>query len=79
MNWEVKYFPEYWYGKKLAYPHVPKESGKFAKSMVVGNLVFVSGCTGKDTTTDIPIAEKFEDQMIMALFKRSQYVPLTAR
>ena len=69
MNWEVKYFPEYWYGKKLAYPHVPKESGKFAKSMVVGNLVFVSGCTGKDTTTDIPIAEKFEDQMIMALNK----------
>ena len=69
MNWEVKYYPEYWYGKKLAYPHVPKESGKFARSMVVGNLVFVSGCTGKDTITDKPIAERFEDQMIMALDK----------
>ena len=69
MDWEVKYYPEYWYGKKLAYPHVPKESGKFAKSMAVGNLLFVSGCTGKDTTTDKPISEKFEDQMIMALDK----------
>ena len=69
MNWEVKHYPEYWYGKKLAYPHVPKESGKFARSMVVGNLVFVSGCTGKDTITDRPIGEKFEDQMIMALDK----------
>jgi 2-iminobutanoate/2-iminopropanoate deaminase len=69
MNWEVKYYPEYWYGKKLAYPHVPKESGKFARSMVVGNLLFVSGCTGKDTVIDRPIAEKFEDQMIMALDK----------
>ena len=69
MDWEVKYYPEYWYGKKLAYPHVPKESGKFAKSMAVGNLLFVSGCTGKDTTTDKSISEKFEDQMMMALDK----------
>jgi len=51
MNWEVTYFPEYWDGKRLAFPHVPKESPKFARSMVVGNLVFVSGCTGQDTIT----------------------------
>ncbi len=69
MNWEVRHYPEYWYGKKLAYPHVPKESGKFARSMAVGNLLFVSGCTGKDTITDRTIAEKFEDQMILALDK----------
>jgi 2-iminobutanoate/2-iminopropanoate deaminase len=69
MNWEVKYYPEYWDGKKLAYPHVPKESPKFARSMLVGNLIFVSGCTGQDTITGKPTAEKFEDQMIMALDK----------
>ena len=69
MNWEVKYYPEYWDGKKLAYPHVPKESPKFARSMVVGNLIFVSGSTGQDTITGKPTAEKFEDQMIMALDK----------
>ncbi len=69
MDWEVKYYPEYWDGKKLAYPHVPKESPKFARSMTVGNLIFVSGCTGQDTITGKPTAEKFEDQMIMALTK----------
>lgn len=69
MNWEVKYYPEYWVGKKLAYPHVSKESPKFARSMVVGNLIFVSGCTGQDTIDGKPTAETFEDQMKMALHK----------
>ncbi len=69
MNWEVKYYPEYWDGKRLAYPHVSKESPKFARSMQVGNLLFVSGSTGQDTITGKPTAEKFEDQMIMALDK----------
>jgi len=69
MNWEVKYYPEYWVGKKLAYPHVPKESPKFARSMVVGNLIFVSGCTGQDTIDGTPTGETFEEQMKMALRK----------
>ena len=43
-DWNVKYYPEYWGGKKLAYPHVPKEHPKFARTEVVGNLVIVSGC-----------------------------------
>ncbi len=51
MDWKVKYYPEYWDGKRLAYPHVPKESPKFARSVTAGNLVFVSGCTGQDTIT----------------------------
>ena len=69
MNWDVKYYPEYWVGKKLAYPHVPKESPKFARSMVVGNLIFVSGCTGQDTIDGKPTADTFEGQMKMALHK----------
>ncbi|MBW1775345.1 MAG: RidA family protein [Deltaproteobacteria bacterium] len=69
MNWDVKYYPEYWDGKKLAYPHVPKESPKFARSMVVGNLIFVSGSTGQDTITGKPTAKTFEDQMKTALSK----------
>lgn len=69
MNWEVKYYPEYWAGKRLAYPHVPKESPKFARSIVVGNLIFVSGCTGQDTIGGRPTADNFEDQMIMAMDK----------
>ena len=69
MNWEVKYYPEYWVGKKLAYPHVTKESPKFARSMQVGNLIFVSGCTGQDTITGNLTAETFEAQMKMAMDK----------
>lgn len=69
MNWEVKYYPDYWEGKKLAYPHVPKEHPKFARSIVVGNLIFVSGCTGQDTIEGKPTSETFEDQMTMALYK----------
>lgn len=69
MNWEVKYYPEYWGGKKLAYPHVPKESPKFARSIVAGNLIFVSGCTGQDTISGRPAADNFEDQMNMAMDK----------
>lgn len=69
MDWEVKYYPEYWGGKKLSYPHVPKESPKFARSIVAGNLIFVSGCTGQDTIGGRPTAENFEDQMNMAMDK----------
>ncbi len=69
MNWEVKYYPEYWEGKKLAYPHVPKEHPKFARSIAVGNLIFVSGCTGQDTIDGKPTSQRFEDQMNMALYK----------
>lgn len=69
MSTGVKYFAEYWDGKRLAYPHVAKESPKFARSMQVGNLIFISGCTGQDTFTGNPTAANFEDQMIMALDK----------
>ena len=69
MDWEVKYYPEYWVGKKLAYPHVAPEAPKFARSVVVGNLVFVSGCTGQDTLTGNPTPESFEEQMVSVLDK----------
>ena len=69
MDWKVEYYPEYWVGKKLAYPHVAPEAPKFARSVVVGNLVFVSGCTGQDTLTGKPTSKNFEEQMNMALDK----------
>jgi len=68
-GWEVKYYPEYWVGKKLAYPHVAPEAPKFARSEVVGNLVFVSGATGQDTITGEPTSKIFEEQMVSALDK----------
>lgn len=69
MDWEVKYYPEYWGGKKLAYPHVAPESPKFARSVVVGNLIFVSGCQGQNDETLRTETNVFEEQMIIALNK----------
>jgi len=69
MGWELKHYPEYWVGTKLAYPHVAPEAPKFARSEVVGNLVFVSGATGHDTLTDKPTPKSFEEQMVSALDK----------
>lgn len=69
MSDEVKYYPEYWAGKKLAYPHVAPESPKFARSVVVGNLIFVSGCQGQNDETLKTETNVFEEQMIIALDK----------
>ena len=50
-DWAVKYYPEYWAGRELAYPHVPKEHAKFARSQSIGNLLIVSGCQALDHDT----------------------------
>jgi len=69
MSETVKYYPAYWGGKKLAYPHVAPESPKFANSVVVGNLIFVSGCQGQNDETLRVESDVFEEQMIVALDK----------
>lgn len=43
-DWGVTYYPEFWGGRELAFPHVPKEHAKFARTQVIGGLVAVSGC-----------------------------------
>jgi len=65
----VKHYPEYWAGKKLAYPHVAPESPKFSRSIVVGNLIFVSGCQGMNPETLKTETDVFEEQMVIALDK----------
>ena len=69
MSENVKYYPAIWGGKKLAYPNVPAESPKFANSVVVGNLIFVSGCQGQNDETVSVDTDVFEEQMIVALEK----------
>lgn len=69
MGEKVIYYPEYWGGKKLAYPHVPAEWGKFSRSVVVGNLIFVSGCEGQNDETVKVETMVFEEQMVIALDK----------
>ena len=68
-NWEVKYFPEFWGGKELAYPHVPKEHAKFARSQTIGNLVIVSGCQALDHDTVNVETSDFAQQSRIVLDK----------
>ena len=69
MDSEVKNYPEFWAGKKLAYPYVAPEAPKFSRSVVVGNLIFVSGCQGMNPETLKTETDVFEEQMIIALDK----------
>ena len=69
MDSEVKNYPEFWGGKKLAYPHVAPEAPKFSRSVVVGNLIFVSGCQGLNPETLKTDTDVFEEQMVIALDK----------
>ena len=69
MDWSIKYNPAYWEGKRLAYPEVPKEHPKFAQSIAIGNLLFVSGCSGQDTLSGQPAPDNAGDQVGVALEK----------
>jgi len=68
-NWPVKYYPEFWGGRELAYPHVPKEHAKFARSQSVGNLLIVSGCQALDHDTVKVETEDFDAQSRIVLDK----------
>jgi enamine deaminase RidA (YjgF/YER057c/UK114 family) len=68
-GWEVTYYPEYWAGKELAYPHVPKEHAKFARSQSIGNLLIVSGCQALDHETVRVETGDFAEQSRIVLDK----------
>jgi 2-iminobutanoate/2-iminopropanoate deaminase len=65
----VTFYPEYRAGKKLAYPNFPPEAGKFSRSVVAGNLIFISGCQGQNEETIRVETDVFEEQMVIALDK----------
>lgn len=69
MSENVKFYPMYRGGKKLAYPNFPAEAGKYAAAVVAGNLIFISGCEGQNEETIRVETDVFEEQMIIALDK----------
>ena len=69
MNQKVISYPEYWGGQKLCYPNVSAESPKFSRSVVVGNLIFISGCQGQNDDNVKLETDVFEEQMVIALDK----------
>ena len=68
-GWRVRYYPEYWAGKELAYPHVPKEHAKFARSQSIGNLLIISGCQALDHETVRVESSDFAEQSRIVLDK----------
>ncbi len=68
-DWGVTYYPEYWGGKELAYPHVPKDHAKFARTQVVGKFVAVSGCQALDHDTVRVETDDFAEQTRISLDK----------
>jgi 2-iminobutanoate/2-iminopropanoate deaminase len=69
MDRKVIHYPEYWAGKKLSYPNVPAEAGKFSRSVVVGNLILIFGCQGANDEIARVETMVFEEQMEIALGK----------
>jgi len=69
MDGEVKHYPMYIGGVKQVYPNLPPGSPIYAKSVVVGNLVFVSGMTGQDVETGKLLVHDIAGQMLVALDK----------
>jgi 2-iminobutanoate/2-iminopropanoate deaminase len=47
--------------KPVTVPNAPKPVGPYASAMIVGNLVYVSGQSGRDPVTD-RVAEDIESQ-----------------
>lgn len=69
MDWKVKKYPMYYGGVKQVYPQVKPGSPIFSKSVVVGNLIILSGSAGRTLETgDVP-SGVFEDQMMVSLNK----------
>lgn len=69
MDWEVKHYPMHYAGVKQVYPNVPPGSPIYAKAVVVGNLVFVSGMTAQDIETGKTLVNDMEGQMKVVLDK----------
>jgi len=69
MDWKIKKYPMYYGGVKQTYPNIKPGVPFFSRSVVVGNLIFLSGAAGRTLETgDVP-SDNFEEQMVVALDK----------
>jgi len=56
-------------GVKQVYPNVPPGTPIYAKTVVVGNLIFVSGMTAQDVETGKVLVHDIAGQMVVVLDK----------
>jgi len=64
---EVKFYPEYWGGKKLGGHDVAPGYPRFSLTTVAGNLVFLSGSAGLDKEANKVVSNVLEEQMEVTL------------
>lgn len=67
MAWETKRYPAYYGGVKQAYPHIAPGESFYSRSVVVGNLVFLSAVSPRSIDTGKMEASTLEEQVFAAL------------
>jgi 2-iminobutanoate/2-iminopropanoate deaminase len=66
-GWEMKIYPAYYAGVKQSYPHVAPGERMFARSTVLGNLVFCSGASARSLVSGKVETGDVEEQVTAAL------------
>ena len=67
MVWETKRYPAYYGGVKQAYPHIAPGESFYSRSVVVGNLIFLSAVSPRSIDTGKVEASTLEEQVFSAL------------
>ena len=67
MNWEVKRYPAYFAGVKQAYPYINPGESFYSRSVVVGNLIFLSAVSPRSLETGKVETDTVEGQVTAAL------------
>ena len=68
-DWNVKHYAEYWGGKKLAYPYVPKNTPSLPEPRWLGTSCIVSGCEALNHDTVKVETSDFKEQTRICLEK----------
>ena len=67
MNWKVNRYPLYYGNVKQTYPNMAAGEPALSRSVVVGNLILLSGMPGLNLRTGEVASDKLESQMVTAL------------
>ena len=68
-SWELKKHPMYYLGVRQTYPNIGIGEAQFSRSVVVGNLIFLSGMAGRSPITGNVESNVVEDHVAIALDK----------
>ena len=67
MENRVKRYPAYLGGVRQSYPHIPPGSPFYSRSVVVGNLIFLSAVSPRSTESGKTEARSVEEQVWASL------------